>query len=444
MNEPIVVIDLVGAVPSHFDSPPLFPELARIFRTGGVRKVVPVTPAVTCPVQVSLVTGAPPARHGIIANGLFDRSDRSVTLWTWPADRIERPPIWERLRQRNPQAKTAVLFFQGLKANTADIFINPHPKHTPDGRTIPWCDSSPDGLYQELVDELDHFPLHRYWGPMAGLESSQWILDAGLRTLARFKPDLSLVYVPHLDYAGQRHGPDSDEFRTEAGRIDTAVAEFISGLGKAFKPVKPRVILLSEYALCPVSRADLPNVALRRAGLLQVSEDNGVEMIDRENSRAFAMVDHQVAHVFAEPDAVDEAADVLADMNIVAEVARGDRLRELGLDHPNSGDLVLFAEEDAWFAYYWWEDPSLAPDFARTVDIHRKPGFDPVELLFDPKTRSIPLDPSLIKGSHGLPPDQPGREAVLLAEPPLELPGGPVGVAQLTAPLLEAALGTGT
>ncbi|MFW6107756.1 MAG: alkaline phosphatase family protein [bacterium] len=440
MSEPLVVIDLVGAVPKHFDRPPLFPELARIFRAGGVRPIVPVCPAVTCPVQVSLVTGVPPAQHGIVANGLFDRAEHSVTLWTWPAERIERPPIWEQLRKRNPRARTAVLFFQGLKANTADIFINPHPKHTDDGRTLPWCDSRPEGLYEGLVDQLGHFPLDRYWGPMAGIESSRWILDAGLRTLAKFRPDLSLVYVPHLDYVGQRHGPESDEFRQEARRIDAAVAEFIDGLARAFRPASPRVVLLSEYAFAPVARAGLPNVALREAGLLRVNEDDGTQRLDLANSRAFAMVDHQVAHVYADADAVDAAADALAGLETVAEACRGERLRELGLAHENAGELLLLAEDDAWFAYYWWTDPAAAPEFARTVDIHRKPGYDPVELFVDPATRSIPLDASLVRGSHGLPADRPDRHAVLLSDAPLGLPAGPLGIAELTGPLLRAAL----
>ncbi|MFO7897488.1 MAG: alkaline phosphatase family protein, partial [Planctomycetota bacterium] len=366
-----------------------------------------------------------------------------VALWTWPAGRIERPTLWEQLRKRNPRARTAVLFFQGLKGNTADIFINPHPRHTEDGRTLPWCDSRPEGLYESLAQQLGHFPLDRYWGPLAGIESSQWILHAALRTLARYRPDLSLVYVPHLDYTGQRHGPESSEFRDEARRIDAAVAEFIDRLARAFKPATPRVILLSEYAFAPVARAGLPNVALREAGLLRVSEDDGTEELDLANSRAFALVDHQVAHVYAQPEAIDAAADALGELDTVAEVCRGERLRELGLAHPNTGELVLLAEHDAWFAYYWWTDPAAAPDFARTVDIHRKPGYDPVELFLDPAARSIPLDPGLVQGSHGLPADRPDRHAVLLSDAPLELPAGPLGVARLTEPLLRTALGDG-
>jgi predicted AlkP superfamily pyrophosphatase or phosphodiesterase len=444
MSHPIVLIDLVGAVPKHFDAPPLFPQLAALFRSGGVRPLMPVFPAVTCPVQVSLVTGTHPAQHGIIANGLFDREAREVTMWTWPASRIGRPPIWELLRRRKPRARTAVLFFQGLKANTADLYLNPHPKHTPDGKTIPWCDSRPDGLYEKLVATLGHFPLHKYWGPLADIDSSTWILRAAARTLAEYRPDLSLVYVPHLDYVGQRHGPGAAEFATEARRVDSLVAEFIRDLRRAFAPAEPAVVMVSEYAFVPVRRAALPNVALRAAGLLAVKEQDGTEHLDLATSRSFAMVDHQLAHVYAEPDAVDAAADALAGLAGVGEVCRADRLRQLGVAHPNAGELVLLAEPDAWFAYYWWHDAARAPAFARTVDIHRKPGYDPVELLLDSATRSIPLDPALVKGSHGLPPSGPSDAGILAATH--DLPGlrEVRSVAELAPPLVEAVISAET
>ena len=438
MGKQIVVIDLVGAVPRHFDRPALFPELARLFRTGGVRPLRPVFPAVTCPVQVSLVTGSLPSQHGIVANGLYDRAARRATMWTWPAARIERPPLWEVLRKRLPRARTAVMFFQGLKAATADIYVNPHPKHTPDGRTLPWCDSRPETLYPHLVQSLGHFPLHSYWGPMAGIESTHWILNASLRTLAQFKPELSLIYVPHLDYVGQRSGPDAAEFATESRRVDALVAQFIVDLRKAFAPSRPTVLLLSEYALAAVSRAACPNLALRDAGLLTTKIEDDAELLDLAGSRAFALVDHQVAHVYAAPDAIDDAAAVLADLEGVAEVCRGDRLRELGVAHANAGDLVLLSEPDAWFAYYWWDNPARAPAFARTVDIHRKPGYDPAELFFEPGTRSISLDPNVVRGSHGLPADTAARSGLLAGTEPLALPPGELSVTELASALVRA------
>jgi len=413
MNAPAVVIDLVGAIPGHFDDPALFPELARIFGAAPVRPLRPGFPAVTCPVQVSMLTGSPPSEHGVIANGLFDRAERTVTMWTWPASRIDRPLVWETLRERRPDCRTAVMFFQGLKGAGADILVNPHPKHTPDGRTLPWCDSRPEGLYEELVRKLGHFPLHKYWGPMADIESSRWILAASRHVLERLAPELALVYVPHLDYVGQRCGPESAAFAEEARRVDALVAEFISDLDAA-APTRPDLLLVSEYAMVPVSRGVLPNVALRDAGLLSVSGEAGEEHLDLTSSRAFAMVDHQVAHVYVDAEAADAAASLLGALDGVAEVCRGERLRELGVAHPNTGELVLLAEPDAWFAYYWWHEPHRAPAFARTVDIHRKPGYDPVELFLDPASKSIPLDANLVRGSHGVPAGATGHGLVAL------------------------------
>lgn len=396
MAKKLIFIDLVGATPSHFHEPCLFPRLKSIF--GQPAPLEPVFPALTCPVQVSMLTGTTPQEHGIIANGLFDRASRQVTMWTWPASRIERPLVWDILRARG--LKTAVMFFQGLKGTNADIFINPHPKHTPDGRAIPWCDSRPADLYERLAASLGHFPLHKYWGPMADIESSEWILRASLETLRLASPDVMFVYVPHLDYAGQRFGPDSAEFRAEAAAIDKAAAEFISGVGNAAGDAE--FFLLSEYAFTNVCRSASPNVALRRAGLLNVTASESGELPDMKTSKAFALVDHQVAHVYCFEDSQAEAMHTLGELDGVAAVFAGKARGELGLDHSNAGDLVLVAEPDAWFNYYWWEDAARAPSFARTVDIHRKPGYDPVELFVDPASRTIPLSPELIRGSHGL------------------------------------------
>jgi hypothetical protein len=96
---------------------------------------------------------------------------------------------------------------------------------------------------------------------------------------------------------------------------------------------------------------------------------------------------------------------------------------QMGIDHPRSGDLIAIAEPDRWFAYYWWHDPERAPLYARTVDIHNKPGYDPVELFFDPQHRCVPIDERLVKGSHGRLPEDDANAAVLIA--PEAPPGGP-------------------
>jgi len=413
MGRQVVVIDLVGAAPGHFEEPALFPGLAALFAGGAVRPLRPVFPAVTCPAQVTMLTGTPPSEHGIVANGLFGRGGRGVTMWTWPAGRIERPLVWELLRKQSPAARTAVFFFQGLKGTSADVYVNPHPRHTADGKTLPWCDSKPEGLYERLTTKFGHFPLHAYWGPMARIESSKWILTASRETISELKPDLSLVYVPHLDYVGQRCGPDSGEFASEARLVDQLVAEFIVDVRTNCALNNPAILLLSEYAFRPVKGGVLPNVALREAGLLNVREDAGAEHLASAASTAFAVADHQVAHVYASPDAVPDASAALRELEGVAEVCGPERIRELGIHHRNTGELVLLSKPNRWFAYPWWTDPGRVPDFARTVDIHRKPGYDPLELFFAPDRRGIAQDTDLVRGSHGLSAEETGECGVL-------------------------------
>ena len=90
----------------------------------------------------------------------------------------------------------------------------------------------------------------------------------------------------------------------------------------------------------------------------------------------------------------------------------------LGLDHPRSGEVILVSEPHSWQAYYWWLDDQRAPGFARTVDIHRKPGYDPVELHVDMPSRTIPLDATRVKGSHGAPVHSDSQRGVIVASQP--------------------------
>ncbi len=176
--------------------------------------------------------------------------------------------------------------------------------------------------------------------------------------------------------------------------------------------------------------------------LLQVREELGTERLDPGASAAFAVADHQVAHVYvADPARVAAVAELLRSVPGIEQVLFGGSLRKEGLAHPRSGQIVLVANADAWFTYYYWQDDRLAPDFARTVDIHRKPGYDPAELLFDPELARpklkvgrrligrklgfrnlldvIGLDARVVRGSHGRRPDSPERGPVIIASRPL-------------------------
>ena len=189
---------------------------------------------------------------------------------------------------------------------------------------------------------------------------------------------------------------------------DQAVADLDELLGSLLERIRdtydtdPLWLVAGEYAITPVRHVAYPNRILREAGLLTVREEDDGEHLDFKASAAFAMVDHQFSHLFVKEgdgEIVRRVADLFSNQRGIDEVLVGDQLAKYDLDHPRSGEVVLVSKPDSWQAYYWWLDDARAPGFSRTVDIHRKPGYDPVELHFDPTTKSIPLDATLIKGS---------------------------------------------
>jgi len=376
----------------------------------GAKPMKPSFPAVTCSVQATLTTGTPPAKHGIVANGFFDRDTLRVGFWEQSSTLVQGRKIWEAARHRNRDFTSALLFWQNSIGSAADVILTPAPIHRHDGGIISSCYGRPAGLYDNLARKLGPFDLMSYWGPMASIKSSRWIASAAREVFREFSPNLLMVYLPHLDYPLQKFGPASPSIREELKRTDELVAEIKdwAAAGGA------ELVVLSEYGMTQVSRAVMPNRLLRQAGLLEVREVEGMEYLDVAASRAFAVVDHQVAHVYARPDAIAAARDALAEAEGV-EAILGDEKADLKINHPRSGDLVAIARPDAWFAYYWWNDPAKAPDFARTVDIHSKPGYDPCELFIDPAARAISMDTTLVKGSHGRLPDGEGAMAFLAA-----------------------------
>ncbi len=386
---------------------------------GEIADLTPSFPAVTCPVQAAMTTGRTPRHHGVIANGFYWREKQTVEMWTSPSDCIEQPQIWDLLKESGKRT-SAAWFPLHSKHCPADYVCTPAPVHNPDGSESLWCYTRPDELYGSLRDALGHFPLQNFWGPMAGIGASQWIADSALVAAKKWHPNFFYIYLPHLDYAAQRTGPDS----TAAAH---AVAELDRLLGSLFERLRdscrsdPLWLVAGEYAITPVEHVAYPNRILRQAGLLAVYEKDDGEHLDLEASAAFAMVDHQFSHVFVkngDTATVRRVADLFAGQQGFDEILVGDQLAQYDLDHPRSGEVVLVSRPDSWQAYYWWFDDRRAPGFARTVDIHRKPGYDPVELHFDPATRSIPLDASLIRGSHGAPVHDDSQRTVILSSEP--------------------------
>jgi len=391
------------------------PRLNGLAEGGATLPLEPSFPCVTCPVQASMTTGVGPEVHGIVANGFFWRDKGEVEMWTAWNEVIQAPQIWDRLHEHDSSLTSAVWFPLHSKGAGADYICTPAPIHNPDGTESLWCYTQPTELYGELRDELGHFPLMNFWGPLSSIKSSDWIVDSALIAARRFRPRFSYIYLPHLDYATQKFGPDSPEAGAALGVLDGTIGRLIDGYADA--GLRDTLWLAaSEYAISPVEHVVYPNRMLRDAGLLTLRDEGGRELLDPAGSRAWALVDHQLAHVFVRDAAdVDRVAELFRGESHVSEVLVGAERGKYGLDQPRAGEIILISQADAWFAYYWWLDDTKAPDFARTVDIHQKPGYDPVEMFIDMPSKSTPLDATLVKGSHGVPADDERRRAVLLS-----------------------------
>lgn len=403
------------------------PRLSALQARGGSAPIVPSFPAVTCPVQANMTTGVLPEQHGVVANGFFYRDKSEVEMWTAWNECILAPQIWERLAAHDASLTSAVWFPLHSKGAKANYICTPAPIHNPDGSESLWCYTVPTEMYGELRDQIGHFPLMHFWGPLANIKSTDWIVDSAVIAAKKYRPNFSYIYLPHLDYASQKFGPNSPQAIAALGELDVAIGRLIDGYVAA--GMSDAVWLAaSEYVVNEVNEVCYPNRILREAGYLSLDVDGeGREQLNVGNSRAWALVDHQFAHVFVK-DATDieRVADLLQADPAVERSLEGGERDAVDLNHPRAGEIVLIAKPNAWFAYYWWLDDAKAPAYARTVDIHRKPGYDPVELYIDITTRSIPLDATLVKGSHGYPADVPSRQGVLIASEASLLPRGVV------------------
>jgi hypothetical protein len=310
----------------------------------------------------------------------------------------------------------------------ADYVCTPAPIHNPDGSESLWCYTRPMELYGELRDALGHFPLMNYWGPLAGIKSSAWIADSAVIAARQWRPDLFYIYLPQLDYAAQRAGPDSTAAEASIAELDEVIGRLGEGMCDAYGE-DLLWIAAGEYAITPVEHVSYPNRVLREAGLLAVREAADGEHLDLEKSQAFAMVDHQFSHVFvanSDERLAQQVAEIFRGQPGIEEVLVGGQRCRYEIEHARCGDVVLISAPNSWQAYYWWLSDDRAPQFARTVDIHRKPGYDPVELFFDPATKSIPLNAGLVKGSHGAPAIDRSQRTVLLASEPTLFPVKPL------------------
>ncbi|UED84153.1 alkaline phosphatase family protein [Streptomyces profundus] len=455
MTRRLVVIDVVGLTPALLDHMPTLRSLAA---RGSQAPLGTVLPAVTCSAQATFLTGEPPSGHGIVGNGWYFRELGDVLLWRQHNALVGGEKVWDAARKVDPDYTVAnICWWYAMGADT-DYTVTPRPIYHADGKKEPDCYTRPPELHDELTSRLGEFPLFTYWGPTAAIDSSRWIAHAARRVLTTREPDLTLVYLPHLDYDLQRYGPDSPQARAAAAELDAELGPLLD----AAREKDATVLALSEYGITPVSRQVHINRRLREAGLLEVHTQAGMEYLDPWVSRAFAVADHQIAHVYVRrPEDLAPAREALTGLPGIAELLDDEGKAAQGLDHPRAGDLVAVAEPDAWFTYYYWLDDAVAPDFAPTVEIHRKPGYDPAELFFNPEDRLvkaragaalvrkkvglryrmnvIPLDGAQVRGSHGRLPTDRRDQPVLICSDPEALTGDEVPATDVKALLLHLA-----
>ena len=417
---PTAVINVVGLTSALLGEDT--PYLSAFARAGAVSPVRAITPAVTCSAQATFLTGLLPRDHGVVGNGWYFRDLAQVSFWKQSNLLVRGEKVWETARRRDPACTVAKMFWWFNMYSSADWSVTPRPIYPADGRKILDVYSQPADLRDRLNAELGPFPFFSFWGPRADIRSSKWIAEASALVDTWHSPTLLLVYLPHLDYDLQRWGPADPRIRREVRAIDEICGRLIAHCQERGR----RVMLLSEYGLVDVSRPVHINRALRAAGLLAIRDELGTDALDAGASAAFAVSDHQVAHVYVrDPSRVAHVKELLERVDGIDMVLDRHGQTAIGLDHERSGDLVAISAPDAWFTYYYWMDDARAPDFARTVDIHRKPGYDPAELFLDPAMRApklkiaatlarkalgfryllevIPLDATLVRGSHGRP-----------------------------------------
>ena len=428
---PLVVINIVGLTPSLLGAHT--PHLNTLVRDGFLAQLDGSFPAVTCSAQASMLTGTPPARHGIVANGWYFRELAEIHFWRQSNHLVQGEKVWDTARRALPGFTCAQLFWWFNMYAAVEYAVTPRPMYPADGRKIPALYSQPAALKMELEQELGPFPLFHFWGPAADIRSSRWIAACARAVFDAKRPTLTLVYLPHLDYNLQRLGPEHPAIADDLRAIDAVAGELIEHVRDA----GAEVMVLSEYGIEPAVGHVHINRVLRDHGLLAVHETLGWELLDAGASRAFAVADHQIAHVY-----VRQASDLAFVSRLLGNTPGINRVLDhtaqaaAGIGHARAGELLAVAEPGHWFTYYYWLHDARAPDFARTVDIHRKPGYDPVELFLDPDLRAprlriatrlaqkalglrtlmdvIPLKPELVHGTHGRLATDPARGPLLI------------------------------
>jgi len=408
-----VVIDIVGLSSSVIGEHT--PFLKKYIAEKNLSNIEPLLPAVTTSVQSSYLTGKYPSENGIVGNGWYDHADSEIKFWKQSNKLVDAEKIWDKAKKEDPNFTCSNMFWWYNMYSNADYSVTPRPNYLADGRKLPDCYSQPAELRDHLQEKFGQFPLFQFWGPGANIKSTRWIADAAMETEQLHNPTLTLIYLPHLDYCLQKFGPDFKKISKELTEIDQVVEELVN----FYEKKGAKIILLSEYGIEPVNKPVHLNRIFRENGLIAIRKERGLELLDVGASKAFVVADHQIAHVYINDKSVTEQVKSLLKNALDVDLVLDKKEQEkYNINHERSGDFVVTAKENSWFTYYFWLDDAVAPDYARCVDIHKKPGYDPVEMFMSSKLRAgykllrkksgfryvmdvIPLDATLVKGSHG-------------------------------------------
>ncbi|KMT65458.1 alkaline phosphatase family protein [Catenovulum maritimum] len=434
MTKPLIVIDVVALSPYMLgeNTPNINKLLDKGYQSNALEAVFP---AVTTTAQSAMLTGKQANEHGIVGNGWYFKDLAEVGFWKQANQLVKADKIWHKLKSTIPKFKVSKLFWWYNMYADVDYSITPRPHYLADGGKIFDLYSSPTGLHQGIEDKIGKFPFFNFWGPKAGIGASQWIAKAAIEEFKQNKPNLQFIYLPHLDYCLQKFGPDHESIAAEIQAIDKVLGDIFASVTDE----SADFMLVSEYGITQVDQCIDINKILRKQGYIQVRKTNQFENLDCGASAAFAVADHQCAHIYVnDKSKLDEIKQLLIETPGIESVLDKDQQSQLNINHERSGDLVAISQANAWFSYYYWLDDANAPDFARTVDIHRKPGYDPLEMFIDPKIKFpllavvwrllkkklgfrylmdiIPLDTHLIKGSHGRITDNPNQGPILIAK----------------------------
>lgn len=442
----IAVINVVGLSESVIGEST--PFIKSFIERNTLRKIEPVLPALTTSAQTTYLTGVFPDQHGIVGNGWYDHEDSEIKFWKQSNKLVQAESIWDSARKINPKFTCAQLFWWYNMYNNVDFSITPRPNYLADGRKMPDCYAYPATLRDELQEKFGQFPLFSFWGPGANIKSSKWIADASMYVEEKNSPTLNLVYLPHLDYCLQKFGPDRKLIDKELREID----ELLQTLVGFYESRDVEVMLISEYGIAPVNNPIHLNRILRQEELLSIRKERGLELLDAGASEAFAVADHQIAHIYTKSQTTtDKIKAVLKGIKGIDKVLDKEEQKNYNLWHKRSGDLVILADRESWFSYYFWFNDKLAPDYARMVDIHKKPGYDPVEMFMTSKARAmykvlkkklgfrytldvIPLDANLVKGSHGIVDVEEQYFPILIAK---DLSGNSIKPTQIKSEILK-------